>query len=134
MLLRLGICSKSLALFIGSQGITISKGLGNLVKDDIVTNEKKEIDINTLVEVVKFNFLTQKVRIKCIKDIHLYYVEVNFKYLLDKCVFEEKQLQKPIEAIYAKYYIQNVLDKDTAMFILVMVLTYVCGMFIGKIF
>lgn len=133
MLYKLGVTSKSLALFVGSQGITTSKCLGNLVVNDVVTDEKKEVDVNTLVEITKFNFNTNKVRIKCIKDLHSYVVEVGFKFLLDHCTFEDKLLTEPINAVFAKYYIQNVLDKETAIFVIVMVMTYICGMFIGKV-
>lgn len=125
--------NKSLTLFIGSQGVTCKKGLGNIVKNNAVTNEKKELAVDTLIEVVKFNFETNKVRIKCIKDINTFMVEVNYDYLLNNCVFEHKELTQPIEAVFAKYYLQNVITKETVLFILMTVLIFLCGLILGRI-
>ena len=134
MLFNLKTTNKHLVLMTGVHGVALNKGLGNIVKNNVVSNEKREIDRNTLIKIIAFNFQTNKVRIECTKDLNNYQVEVGFKYILDKCVLEQVEALKPVDAVFVKYYIQNVLDKETALFILVMILTYICGLFIGKVF
>lgn len=133
MLYRLNTVNKQAVLAVGVKGVTLKKYLGNIVKNGITCNETKEIDRNTLIEIIAFNFNTNKVRLKCIKNLNSYEVEVGYKYLLDDCVLDNKDFVKPIDVVLAKYYIQNVVDKETAIFILVMVMTYIFGMLIGKI-
>lgn len=133
MLYKLNTVNKQVVLTIGTQGIALKKHLGNIVKNGIVYNEKKEIDRNTLIEVTAFNFETNKVRIMCTKNLDSYEVEVGYKYILDDCVLDNKEFKTPVNAVFAKYYIQNVIDRETALFVLVMALTYACGLILGKV-
>lgn len=134
MLFKLNTINKHLTLTVGSHGVALNKGLGNLVEKNITTNTKKEIDKNTVIKVIAFNFQTNKVRLECVKNLDHYQIEVGYKFILDNCIFDQKEILKPVDTLFIKYYIQNVLDKETALFVLVMTLTYICGLFIGKVF
>ena len=134
MFFKLNTVNKHATLTVGSHGIALKKGLGYLVENNITTDTRKEIDRNTVLKIVAFNFQTNKVRLECVKNLTHYQIEIGYKYILDNCVFDQKEMLKPVDTVYVKYFIQNVMDKETALFILVMAMTYICGMFIGKVF
>ena len=96
-------------------------------------NEKRVIEAYTVIRVVKFNFLTKKVVVLCEKEVDRFTAEVDLDFLFTHCSIETPDLNQDISAIFAQHVAHNLLDKDTAIFIVVMLLTYMCGLILGKI-
>lgn len=130
---NLNTTTRKLMLFIGSQGTVVKKGLGYIVKNNIVTTDKIELDPETLIEITYFNFSTNKIRLKCIKGVRTYVAEVDYSFIGESCNFEHKDVTNPVECIISNHHIHNIINKDTAIFIILFILTFICGLVLGKV-
>lgn len=128
-LLELNKIRKEKVVTVNSYGAVIKKGIGI----DTAVNKRRVIEAYTVIRVVKFNFLTKKVVVLCEKGIDRFTAEVDLDFLFTHCSLETPDLNQEVSAIYAQHVAHNLLDKDTAIFIIVMLLTYLCGLLLGKI-
>lgn len=128
-MLELNKIRKEKVVTVNSYGAVIKKGIGI----DTAVNKRRVIEAYTVIRVVKFNFLTKKVVVLCEKGIDRFTAEVDLDFLFIHCSLETPDLNQEISAIYAQHVAHNLLDKDTAIFIIVMLLTYLCGLLLGKI-
>ena len=100
---------------------------------DCTYKKTREIEPYTLIKVLSFNFLTKKVRINCIKGLTNYDAEVSVDFIINHCELETPpDANREIGAILIQHVAHNLLDRDTAIFILVMPLTYLVGIVLGK--
>ena len=128
-LLKLNQIRKEKIITVNSYGAVLKKGIGI----DTAVNEKRVIEVYTVVRVVKFNFLTKKVVVLCEKGVDRFTAEVDLDFLFTHCSMETPDLNQDVSAIFAQHVAHNLLDNDTAIFIVVMLLTYMCGLILGKI-
>lgn len=128
-LLKLNQIRKEKIITVNSYGAVRKKGIGV----DTAVNEKRVIEAYTVIRVVKFNFLTKKVVVLCEKGVDRFTAEVDLDFLFTHCSIETPDLNQDVSAIFAQHVAHNLLDKDTAIFIVVMLLTYMCGLILGKI-
>ena len=128
-LLKLNQIRKEKIITVNSYGAVLKKGIGI----DTTVNEKRVIEAYTVIRVVKFNFLTKKVVLLCEKGVDRFTAEVDLDFLFTHCSIETPDLNQDVSAIFAQHVAHNLLDKDTAIFIVVMLLTYMCGLILGKI-
>lgn len=128
-MLELNKIRKEKVVTVNSYGAVIKKGIGI----DTAVNKRRVIEVYTVIRVVKFNFLTKKVVVLCEKGIDRFTAEVDLDFLFTHCSLETPDLNQEVSAIYAQHVAHNLLDKDTAIFIIVMLLTYLCGLLLGKI-
>ena len=128
-LLKLNQIRKEKIITVNSYGAVLKKGIGI----DTTVNEKRVIEAYTVIRVVKFNFLTKKVVVLCEKGVDRFTAEVDLDFLFTHCSIETPDLNQDVSAIFAQHVAHNLLDKDTAIFIVVMLLTYMCGLILGKI-
>lgn len=128
-MLELNKIRKEKVVTVNSYGAVIKKGIGI----DTAVNKRRVIEAYTVIRVVKFNFLTKKVVVLCEKGIDRFTAEVDLDFLFTHCSLETPDLNQEVSAIYAQHVAHNLLDKDTAIFIIVMLLTYLCGLLLGKI-
>ena len=128
-LLKLNQIRKEKIITVNSYGAVLKKGIGI----DTAVNEKRVIETYTVIRVVKFNFLTKKVVVLCEKGVDRFTAEVDLDFLFTHCSIETPDLNQDVSAIFAQHVAHNLLDKDTAIFIVVMLLTYMCGLILGKI-
>ena len=128
-LLKLNQIRKEKIITVNSYGAVLKKGVGI----DTSVNEKRVIEAYTVIRVVKFNFLTKKVVLLCEKGVDRFTAEVDLDFLFTHCSIETPDLNQDVSAIFAQHVAHNLLDKDTAIFIVVMLLTYMCGLILGKI-
>ena len=128
-MLELNKIRKEKVVTVNSYGAVIKKGIGI----DTAVNKRRVIEAYTVIRVVKFNFLTKKVAVLCEKGIDRFTAEVDLDFLFTHCSLETPDLNQEVSAIYAQHVAHNLLDKDTAIFIIVMLLTYLCGLLLGKI-
>lgn len=128
-MLELNKIRKEKIITVNSYGAVLKKGIGI----DTAVNEKRVIEVYTVIRVVKFNFLTKKVVVLCEKGVDRFTVEVDLDFLFTHCSIETPDLNQDVSAIFAQHIAHNLLDKDTAIFIVVMLLTYMCGLILGKI-
>ena len=128
-LLKLNQIRKEKIITVNSYGAVLKKGIGI----DTAVNEKRVIEAYTVIRVVKFNFLTKKVVVFCEKGVDRFTAEVDLDFLFTHCSIETPDLNQDVSAIFAQHVAHNLLDKDTAIFIVVMLLTYMCGLILGKI-
>ena len=128
-LLKLNQIRKEKIITVNSYGAVLKKGIGI----DTTVNEKRVIEAYTVIRVVKFNFLTKKVVVLCETGVDRFTAEVDLDFLFTHCSIETPDLNQDVSAIFAQHVAHNLLDKDTAIFIVVMLLTYMCGLILGKI-
>ena len=128
-MLELNKIRKEEVVTVNSYGAVIKKGIGI----DTAVNKRRVIEAYTVIRVVKFNFLTKKVVVLCEKGIDRFTAEVDLDFLFTHCSLETPDLNQEVSAIYAQHVAHNLLDKDTAIFIIIMLLTYLCGLLLGKI-
>ena len=128
-MLKLNQIRKEKIITVNSYGAVLKKGIGV----DTAVNEKRVIEGYTVIRVVKFNFLTKKVVVLCEKGVDRFTAEVDLDFLFTHCSIETPDLNQDVSAIFAQHVAHNLLDKDTAIFIVVMLLTYMCGLILGKI-
>ena len=128
-MLKLNQIRKEKIITVNSYGAVLKKGIGV----DTTVNEKRVIEAYTVIRVVKFNFLTKKVVVLCEKGVDRFTAEVDLDFLFTHCSIETPDLNQDVSAIFAQHVAHNLLDKDTAIFIVVMLLTYMCGLILGKI-
>ena len=128
-MLKLNQIRKEKIITVNSYGAVLKKGIGI----DTSVNEKRVIEAYTVIRVVKFNFLTKKVVVLCEKGVDRFTAEVDLDFLFTHCSIETPNLNQEISAIFTQHVSHNLLDKDTAIFIITMLLTYMCGLILGKI-
>ena len=128
-MLKLNQIRKEKIITVNSYGAVLKKGIGV----DTAVTEKRVIEAYTVIRVVKFNFLTKKVVVLCEKGVDRFTAEVDLDFLFTHCSIETPDLNQDVSAIFAQHVAHNLLDKDTAIFIVVMLLTYMCGLILGKI-
>lgn len=119
---------KEVVLTTQSFGTVIRKG----IVFDVTNHCKREVDMYTLIKVIGFNFFTRKINVACVKGMETYQAEVTVDFLMSHCQIETPEKNKEVEAIYVQHVVHNLLDKDTAIFIVVMTLTYLVGLVLGK--
>jgi hypothetical protein len=100
---------------------------------DLTHNKKRKVEAYTLIKVVSFNFSTKKVVIDCMNGLEMFTAEVNIDFLLTHCAIHTPDKNREINAVLIQHVAHNLLDKDTAIFIVVMILTYLCGLILGKV-
>lgn len=100
---------------------------------DITHDKRRTIEQYTLIKVCEFNFATKKIVIDCIKGTEQYKAEVSVDFLIKHCALEIPNQNQPVNAIMVQHVTHNLLDEQTAIFIGIMVLTYLCGIIIGKV-
>ena len=127
-LLKLNQIRKEKIITVNSYGAVLKKGIGI----DTTVNEKRVIEAYTVIRVVKFNFLTKKVVVLCEKGVDRFTAEVDLDFLFTHCSIETPDLNQEVSAIFTQHVAHNLLDKDTAIFIIVMLLTYMSGLILGK--
>ena len=127
-LLKLNQIRKEKIITVNSYGAVLKKGIGV----DTTVNEKRVIEAYTVIRVVKFNFLTKKVVVLCEKGVDRFTAEVDLDFLFTHCSIETPDLNQEVSAIFTQHVAHNLLDKDTAIFIIVMLLTYMSGLILGK--
>lgn len=120
--------TEELILTTETYGSVLKKGIGY----DRTHKCKREIDVYTVIKVKGFNFATHKIVISCIKGIDIYDAEVTLGFLLKHCSVTTPDPNQEIKAIMVKHTKHNYLDKETAMFLLIMLLTYIVGHVIGR--
>ena len=128
-MLKLNQIRKEKIITVNSYGAVLKKGIGV----DTAVNEKRVIEAYIVIRVVKFNFLTKKVVVLCEKGVDRFTAEVDLDFLFTHCSIETPDLNQDVSAIFTQHVAHNLLDKDTAIFIVVMLLTYMCGLILGKI-
>lgn len=128
ILLKLNQIRKEKIITVNSYGAVLKKGIGV----DTAVNEKRVIEAYTVIRVVKFNFLTKKVVVLCEKGVDRFTAEVDLDFLFTHCSIETPDLNQEVSAIFTQHVAHNLLDKDTAIFIIVMLLTYMSGLILGK--
>lgn len=121
---------KEAVLTTQSFGAVTKKGIGF----DLTHDKRREIEEYTIIRVQKFNFLTKKVVINCLKGLEQYEAEVNLDFLFTHCALETPDPNQEVNAILVQHVAHNLLAKDTAIFIVVMLLTYLCGLILGRMF
>ena len=119
---------KEVVLTTQSFGTVIRKG----IVFDTTNHCKREVDMYTLIKVTGFNFFTKKINVVCVKGMETYQAEVTVDFLMSHCQIETPEKNKEVGAIYVQHVVHNLLDKDTAIFIIVMTLTYLVGLALGK--
>lgn len=120
--------NREMVITTNTFGAVTSKG----IVYDLTNKKKREIEPYTLIRVIDFNFMTKKVVINCIKGVSNYNAEVTVDFLFRHCNIDTPDANQKVEAIMIQHVSHNLLDKDTAIFILVMTLTYLVGMILGK--
>lgn len=113
-----------------SFGAVVKKGIGF----DLTQDKRREISVYTLIRVLRFNFFTKKVVINCLNGVEQYEAEVSLDFLFNNCTLETPNPNQEVQAVLVQHVIHNLLAKDTAIFIMVMLLTYLCGLILGKVF
>ena len=129
MQVKLNELKKEAIITTNTYGAVTKKGIGI----DTNTNQKRAIELYTIVRVTGFNFLTRKITILCEKGIERFTAEVDLDFLFTHCSLETPDVNQEVSAIYTQHVTHNLLDKDTAIFIVVMLLTYMCGLILGKV-
>jgi hypothetical protein len=125
---QLSQISKESIITTDSYGAVVKKG----IVYDITHNQKRDMEVYTLIKVIDFNFLTKKVVINCVKGVTSYNAEVSVDFLMTHCEIETPNPNQKIYAIMIQHVSHNLLDKDTAIFIIIMTLTYLVGMVLGR--
>lgn len=129
MLIQFNEIKKEAVITTNSCGAVTKKGVGF----DLTHNKKRTIDEYTLIKVNSFNFFTKKVIITCVKGTEQYQAEVDIDFLVSHCALETPDQNRDVQAVLIQHIAHNLLDRETAIFIIVMVLTYLCGLLLGKI-
>lgn len=128
-MIRFGEFRKEAVITTQSVGAVTKKGFVY----DLTNNKKRIIEECTLLHVQGFNFLTKKVILNCIKGLEQYKAEVDINFLFTHCAIETPDQNQEVNAVLVQHVIHNLLDKDTTIFIIVMTLTYICGLILGKV-
>ena len=119
---------KELVLTTHTYGAVTKKGYAF----DVTNQKKREIDVYTVVKVQGFNFLTKKIQIECVKGMEVYQAEVDIHFLVTHCQLTTPDPNQEVGAVMIQHITHNLLDKDTALFIVILTLTYLVGMVLGK--
>lgn len=128
MKMQLNQMTKELVLTTHSYGAVTRKGY----VFDTTNQKKREIEIYTVIKLIGFNFLTRKIKIECTKGMEVYHAEADIHFLLTHCEITTPDAHQEVGAVMIQHVVHNILDKEVAMFIIVMVLTYLVGMVLGK--
>ena len=109
---------------------------GAVVRAGIVydhnTNKRRKVEQYTLVKVVDFDISLKKIIVDFIKGAETFRADVDLDFLMSHCDITTPDANQVIQAAYVQHVAHNVLDKDTAIFIIVMTLTYLVGLIFGK--
>lgn len=121
---------------VNKENVITTKSYGAIIKEGIVreynTAKKKKAEMYSMVNVLGFDFPTKKIIIEISKGISSFRASVDVDFLMTHCQMETPDANQEVKAIYVQHVAHNLLDKDTAIFIIVMTLTYLVGMVLGK--
>lgn len=129
MLIQFNECKKEEVITTNTTGAITKAG----IVFDLTHKKKRKVEAYTLIKVMNFNFSTKKVVIECMNGLEVYLAEVNIDFLLAHCVLNTPDKHQEVNAVIVQHVVHNLLDKDTAIFIIVMLLTYLCGLILGKV-
>lgn len=129
MLIQFNECKKEEVITTNTTGAVTKEGIAF----DLTHKRKRKVEAYTLIKVMSFNFATKKVVIECMKGLEMYMAEVNLNFLLTHCAISTPDKNQEVKAVLIQHVAHNLLDKDTAIFIMVMLLTYLCGLILGKV-
>lgn len=124
--------TKQLTITKDASGVVLTKGIGMLVEENIEVTSI-EVNKNTKFKVDYFNFYTNKVILICKKLNEEYKVSVSYDFLLENCMFENNQTNKPIYAVHTYSKIHNVIDSKTFLYTVICLLIFICGVLIGRV-
>lgn len=118
------------------ENIITTQSYGAVVKAGVVrehpTGKRVKIEPYTIVKVVGFDFGIKRVIIECTKGLEVLRADVDIDFLMTHCQIETPDPNQEIKAVMVQHVAHNLLDKDTVIFILIMTLTYIVGMVLGK--
>jgi hypothetical protein len=121
---------------VHKENVITNKSYGAVIKESLVcehgTNKKRRAELYSIVNVIGFDFPTKKIVVNITKGVSSYTADVDVDFLLTCCQIETPDANQEVKAIYVQHVAHNLLDKDTAIFIIVMTLTYLVGMVLGK--
>lgn len=121
---------------INKEHVITTRSYGAVIKPGVVrehtTGKRRKVELYTLVKVVEFDFALKKVVVDCTKGLEAFRADVDVDFLMQHCQIETPDPNQEVNAIMVQHVAHNLLDKDTAIFILVMILTYLVGMVLGK--
>lgn len=121
---------------INKETVITTNSYGAVIKAGVVrlhdSKERRKIETYTMIKVVGFDFGIRRVIIDCIKGVETFRADVDLDFLMTHCQMETPDMNQEVNAIMVQHVTHNVLDKDTVIFILIMSLTYIVGLVLGK--
>lgn len=129
MLIQFNECRKEEIISTSTTGAVTKAG----IVFDLTHKKKRKVEAYTLIKVISLNFSTKKVVIECMNGLEVFMAEVNIDFLLTHCALHTPDKNQEVNAVLIQHVAHNLLDKDTAIFIIVMILTYLCGLILGKV-
>ena len=96
------------------------------------TNKRRKLEPYTIIKVLEFDFNIKRVVIECTKGVTNFKADVDVNFLMKHCALETQDANREVDAVMIQHVSHNLLDKDTIIFIFVMILTYLVGLVLGK--
>jgi len=121
---------------IQKETVITDKSYGAVIKAGLVyehnSNKRRKVEPYTIIKVVGFDFGIKRVIIDCIKGVTNFRADVDLDFLTTHCRLETPDHNQEVKAVMIQHVAHNMLDKDTVIFILIMTLTYLVGLVLGK--
>ena len=121
---------------IEKECVITKKSYGAVIKAGMVyehnTNKRRKLEPYTIIKVLEFDFNIKRVVIECTKGVTNFKADVDVNFLMKHCALETQDANREVDAVMIQHVSHNLLDKDTIIFIFVMILTYLVGLVLGK--
>ena len=119
-------------LQIGDIGVVKSKITGNLRTPDTLVKPTL-LPIGTKFKIVGFNRDTESAILSVDINREACMVEVYFSVLIENTLIDYTNNNEPIRCVHVSNTVRTLIDTDVVIFVIVMMLTYTCGLIIGML-
>ena len=119
-------------LQIGDIGVVISKITGRLRTPETMIKPIL-LPIGTKFKITGFNRDTECAIVSTGINGESCMVEIYFSVLIENTLIDYSNNKEPIRCIHVSNTVKTLIDTDVVIFVIVMMLTYTCGLIIGML-
>lgn len=119
-------------LQVGDIGVVTSKITANLRTPETLVKPIL-LPIGTKFKIMGFNRDTESAILSVNINKESCMVEVYFSVLIENTLMDHSNNNEPIRCIHVSNTVKTLIDTDVVIFVIVMMLTYTCGLIIGML-